>query len=287
MTISVQLLQIPATETVSKREYYFDADYISIGRDFTCEICLPDLSNTILPVHVKIYRTETGSYSIMTDSEDGTLLNDQELHLKGAQILKDGDTLNFCGYKLMFGLIEKSSVDEVQPPQYGDFHVETDIASDGPLLPELEVEDTLIEPVSGLQHSDLDLEEDLLFDPFADGPSINEAPQQNVPTSIVEQSVEVMDVAAFEKSRQLDHINSHNNLQREKVSSAIEKAIERFLQELDPAVLKQDYDELIPRFVNRDKRYWRIHTRQFARKKANGEFRRSFMALFAEEMRKL
>lgn len=289
MTLSVQLLQIPATETVTKREFYLDADGITIGRDFACDICLPDLSEKISPTHIIIQRIETGSYSITGNSETGTILNGRELPSQHPQTLKDGDVVSFAGYKLMFGLVEKEMEEEAVNQPYHKFHVETDITGDDPLLPDQDVEETLVEPEIGFTGSDLDLEQDLMFDPFAEGPEMREEAKAKKDQSapMRDEVVEVMDVAAYEANRQLHQAPLHNTLQREKVSAAMEKAIERFLEELDPSVLKEDYDDFIPRLVSREKRYWRIHARQFARKKASGQFRRSFMALFAEEMRKL
>lgn len=288
MTLSVQLLQIPASETVVKREFFIDADAITIGCDFACDICLPDASETMLPTHLSVHRVE-GGYTVTGNSDKGTLLNGHDLISGDIQRLKDGDVISCAGYKLMFGLVAPQSKDIDPAPISHKFELQTDISGDDLLLPDQEEDEALADLKTGFTGNDFDLEQDLMFDPFAEGPEMREeaAAPQNPPYSARNETVQVMAMDAAEADSSLHNAPIATGLPREKVSGAMEKAIDRFLDELDPAVLKADYDEFIPRLVSREKRYWRIHARQFARKKANGEFRRSFMALFAEEMRKL
>lgn len=294
MTLSVQLLQIPPTETVTKREFYLTGASFTIGRDFASDICLPDLSEVISQTHLIISRVPSGKYTVTDTSVVGVAMNGRPLSRKEPHPLKDGDIVSFAGYKLLFGIVGK--IDEDVPVTCSSemkFHVETDMSDDAPLLPDQEVEALQAESDMGFSADEMDLDPDLLFDPFAEGPQLREPLQPEPPaqTSAAGRAfsdpVEIMEVPQYQTATALQNAHLRAALYREQVSTAMENALERFLDELDPAVLQDDYDSYIPRLVSRQKRYWKIHARQFAKKKASGEFRRTFLALFAEEMRKL
>lgn len=294
MTLSVQLLQIPPTETVMKREFYLTGASFTIGRDFASDICLPDLSEAISSTHLVVGRTPSGIYTITDTSALGTAMNGQPLARGEPQLLKDGDILSFAGYRLLFGIVEKQ-YEENPVSHYPEikFNVETDMSDDAPLLPDQEIEEARPEPDMGFSADEMDLDPDLMFDPFAEGPELREPPQPappvqtSAPKPVFADPVEIMEMPHYQTAPALQNAHLRAPLYREQVSTAMEQALERFLDELDPAVLQDDYDAYIPRLVSRQKRYWKIHARQFAKKKASGEFRRTFLALFAEEMRKL
>ncbi|TQF00097.1 MAG: FHA domain-containing protein [Spiribacter salinus] len=294
MTLSVQLLQIPPTETVMKREFYLNGTSFTIGRDFASDICLPDLSETISQTHLIVGKTPSGSYTAVDTSTTGAMMNGQDLPPKQPQSLKDGDIISFAGYRLLFGIVE--TVRDEKPESYfpeQKFVVETDISNDAPLLPDAEIEEAPPDPAPGFSAGELDLDPDLMFDPFAEGPEMREPPrpephpQPAAPKPAFADPVEVMEMTHYQTPPALQGSHLRATHYREQVSTAMEQALERFLNELDPTALQDDYDDYIPRLVNRQKRYWKIHSRQFAKKKANGEFKRTFLALFAEEMRKL
>ncbi|MBO6895519.1 MAG: FHA domain-containing protein [Roseibium sp.] len=294
MTLSVQLLQIPPTETVIKREFYLTGASFMIGRDFASDICLPDLSEAISPTHLVVGRTPSGTYTITDTSALGTAMNGQTLARGEPQLLKDGDIVSFAGYRLLFGIVEKQYKDDpVSHYPEIKFNVETDMSDDAPLLPDHEIEEERPEPDRGFSADEMDLDPDLMFDPFAEGPEMREPPQSeplvqtSAPQPAFADPVEIMDTPHYQTAPALQNAHLRGPLYREQVSAAMEQALERFLDELDPTVLQDDYDAYIPRLLSRQKRYWKIHARQFAKKKASGEFRRTFLALFAEEMRKL
>jgi predicted component of type VI protein secretion system len=289
MTLSVQLLQIPPTETVMKREFYLTGESFTIGRDFGSDICLPDLAETIAPTHLVVSKTLSGLYAVNDTSITGAIMNGRPLPPKQPQPLQDGDVVSFAGYKLLFGIVESArQEDPVHDFVERRFIVETDMSDDAPLLPDQEIEEVLPEPDAGFSSSGMDLDPDLMFDPFAQGPEMREPPRfepHSHPAAA--EPGEVMEMTRYPTGPALQNVHLRTTLYREQVSTAMERALERFLDELDPAVLQEDCDEYIPRLVSRQKRYWKIHSRQFSRKKASGEFRRTFLALFAEEMRKL
>lgn len=293
MTLSVQLLQIPPTETVSKREYYLNGATLKIGRDFGADICLPDLSETMSRTHLIVFRTSAGKYTVNDISSNGALMNGETLRPKEPQALSDGDIVSFAGYKLLFGIVETMLEEEIVsyvPDQ--KFEVQTDISDHTPILPDAAIEELPPEPDKGFSRSEMDLDPDLMFDPFADGPEMREPTKKKTtqkadPMQPKPAFSDPIDMAPLQTQPALQDAHMRPVLYRENVSEAMELALERLLIELDPAVLQLDYDDYIPRLASRQKRYWTIHRRQFAKKKASGEFRRTFMALFAEELRKL
>ncbi|MGJ8603708.1 MAG: FHA domain-containing protein [Marivita sp.] len=277
-----------------KREFYLNGTSFTIGRDFASDICLPDLSKTISQTHLVVRKMATGSYSVNDTSASGATMNGRLLPPKEPQSLKDGDIVGLAGYKLLFGIVE--AVLEEEPVQYfpkQKFVVETDMSANAPLLPDEAIEEVAQDPDRGFSAAEMDLDPDLMFDPFADGPVMREPPKpkQRANPAAAKTSfndpVEIMDLAQYQAPAAFQDAHLRASHYREQVSKAMEHALDRFLQELDPATLQDDYDDYIPRLANRQKRYWQIHSRQFAKKKAGGEFRRTFMALFAEEMRKL
>lgn len=293
MTLSVQLLQIPTTETVAKREYYLNGAEFKIGRDFGADICLPDLSETMSRTHLIVRRTSAGRYTVDNISSNGALMNGVTLPSKEPQALSDGDIVSFAGYKLLFGVVEAALEEEtIAYVPDRKFEVETNISDHTLILPDAEIEELPPDPDKGFSSSEMDLDPDLMFDPFADGPEMREPikPETTHLANSIQSKPEISDpveIASLKSPPALPDAHMHPVLYRENVSEALALALERFLVELDPAVLQADYDDYIPRFARRRKRYWTIHRRQFAKKKASGEFRRTFMALFAEEMRKL
>ena len=304
MTLSVQIIQAPPAETVSKREFYLNEFPVTIGRDYSADVCLPDLSEQISRSHLLIFRSSNGRYQVSDVSTNGAMLNGDTIPPKTTTSLVDGDVLELVGYRLLVGLLETSEKEDEEPLQVKpSLHLDTDLSSVEPLMPDAEIEDIPPEPDEVFSQTQVDLDPDLMFDPFADGPKMDERPRQSSSKSdlATEDYTEAManEVAFSEivqlpdKSRDLNPSADFSMamikslLYRENVNEAMERALDLFLDELDPANLQKEYDEFIPRFSRRKSRYWEIHLRQFAKRKSKGEYRRSFMALFAEEIRKL
>lgn len=296
MTLSVQIIQVPPTETVPKREFYLDEFPATIGRDYAADVSLADLSEKMSRSHLMIFRSSTGRYQVSDVSTNGATLNGDTMPPKTTTPLVDGDILGLVDYKLLISILDAVSEDnDTSDESEPTLDLSTDLSSDAPLIPDAEVEDLLVEPEEVFSKAEVDLDPDLMFDPFADGPEIDESANHDA----VDESGTQKDVA-FSKIVQLPDLPAHNTLPpqlqdamiqslpyRENVNQAIERAIDRFIEELDPAVLQKDYDEYIPRFSRKKARYWAIHLRQFSKRKSRGDYRRAFMALFAEEIRKL
>lgn len=296
MTLSIQLIQIPETETVPKREFYLDGPKVEIGRDYASDICLPDMSEKISRRHVVLNRLTAGGYTATDVSTNGVELNNSTMPRNEARPLRDGDILSFLGYKLLLSIVENARAEDTPGNDllaHDPFETESDFSTTGPLLTDVEVEDVETEPDRGFSGTVRDLDDDLMFDPFADGPGMREAEEPkhhfNHKSSAEPKPVEQMELVNLPQPM---HTGTDVDLAlrgytyQQTALEAVERTLERFFDEVDPNVLEEDYKMFIPRLMWGKKRFWAIHRRQFAKKKANGEFRRSFLALFAEEMRK-
>jgi type VI secretion system protein ImpI len=294
MTLSVQLIQIPPAETVPKREFYLNSPSIKIGRDYSSDICLPDVSEAMSRVHLMVFRMDDGRYTVTDTSTNGAKLNNEPLKSKEPQAINDGDVLSFAGYRLLLGIVQNIVADDdtIQFVSERTFDRQTDISSDAPILADQEIEELPFEPDKGFSQTEVDLDEDLLFDPFAEGPEIKPSAEAEVAKSL-SKDMEFADSHVVSKmpsqmgANGVQDIYAHAGIRRKNVAEAMERALDKFLSELDPALLQEEYDDYMPMLANRKKRYWIIHRRQFSKKRSNGEFRRTFMSLFAEEMRKL
>lgn len=292
MTLSIQLIQIPEGSAVSQREFYLQEQSFKIGRDFDADICLPDQTGTLSRTHFVISQAEDGSYTVKDTSINGTRLNDELLYRNTVMHLSDGDILSFCDYKLLVGIIEDTVVEpEVAEPAYHpQFTANTDMNSDELLIPDAPTEPVIETYEEGFSHEEVPLDHELMFDPFADGPEIQEEPTVNsVPPrksvehfNLVEREHELVGQTAAPASVPVPSMP----FPPENILAAMERTISRFLEELDPEVLQTEYDEYLPAFVNRSRRYWRIYKHQFARKKANRDYHHTFLAIFADEIRK-
>ncbi|CUH78374.1 type VI secretion system FHA domain protein [Tritonibacter multivorans] len=312
MSLSLQLIQIPDTETVTKREYYPEGDLFEIGRDFDADICLPDMSGKMSRRHLRLTRQGV-VYSVIDISSNGAELNNTSMPRNEPQVLRDGDVLSFAGYKILLGIF-KDLAPEPQPamnserpkPQavFSAIRRANGEAEMEPMLANEDVEEMSAEPERGFSETVVDLDEDLMFDPFADGPELrenNEAQRQFKKTTsgyfedYEEHEAETIEATPtsgrtalprpYRGTSELD-ARLRGFTYQEHALKAVEKALDRFLDEVDPNLLEDDYKEFIPRLLQRKKRYWGIHRRQFSKKKTSGEYRRMFLALFAEEMRK-
>ena len=71
----------------------------------------------------------------------------------------------------------------------------------------------------------------------------------------------------------------------ERLMECIDKAVDRFLEDLEPDHLEDVFNDYLTGWGNRDKKYWKLYRKNFIRKQERREFHRSFSALFLEELR--
>ena len=298
MTLSIQLIQIPKSEIASQREFFLMGTEIKIGRDFAADICLPDLSGQISRTHTVLKKTPEGSYKITNTSTNGTTLNGNDMSSQETLPVADGDIISLGDYRLLIGIVggARPALPDISDAEIV-FETESDFSSKDALMPSEALEETVEFSDHKFTQAEVDFDQDLMFDPFSEGPRLDESskdrardigiaiaqrPEATVPTA----RSDIFDVISSNGAEMptRHEVPMHPVLYRDQVLAAMELAFEAFLSELDPEKLQSDYDDYIPMLANRRKRYWTIHMRQFAKKRANGEFRRNFMALFAEEM---
>lgn len=309
MTLSVQVLDMPEAETLARREYHLSGERIAIGRDFAADLCLPDISARLSRTHLLLTRRPAGGWEVRDTSTNGSTLNGAVLPADTPMALADGDILACGGYRLLIGLIAEGAQPTPEAPACPEpprFIRETGPDDCGPLLlnTPIEEEAPLDESFSDDRLENLDA---LMFDPFADGPGLRDAPEGPArpvaprpdemarattleparPVTATELALsggsgELVDMA-LRLREEADH---RGQVYKHQAAEAMARAIDRFLAEIDPAILEPEYRSYMPGWVSRSKRYWQIHKKQFARKRESGELRRSFLALFAEEMRR-
>lgn len=70
----------------------------------------------------------------------------------------------------------------------------------------------------------------------------------------------------------------------DRTRGSLERALAAFLDEFAPERLQAEFDDCITGWGNREKRYWRLYRRRFARKRETGELEGQFLGLFYREM---
>ena len=298
MTLSIQLIQIPASEAAPQREFFLNGTEFKIGRDFAADVCLPDLSGQISRTHTVLKKTPEGSFKLTNTSTNGTALNGNDMSSNETLPVADGDIISLGEYRLLIGVVGGASP---VSPDISDaeivFETESDFSSKDALMPGEAMQETVEFRYHEFTQAEVDLDQDLMFDPFSTGPGLEESSKDRARDMGVPIAQQPEETTPTTRSKMLDVISPngtemptrhevpmHPVFYRDQVLAAMELALESFLSDLDPEKLQSDYDDYIPMLVNRRKRYWNIHMRQFAKKRANGEFQRNFMALFAKEM---
>ena len=300
MTVSIQILIVPEAETLAKREYYLSDDEVTIGRDYSADITLPDSAKSMSRSHVKISRGDGDAYSVTDLSSNGAKVNGTSLTKNKATPLSDGDVLEFSGYRMLVGIV-KGAADadaEFASARWQRFTPETNLDTDDPLLEGEAVEAVSAPQKRGFDGDVLDLDADLMFDPFVDGPEMREpdtleadpSPDPvHVPQKMSDGVFTTLTSSRHDTSAALvaaREAETRARFYKVAADEAMQRAFDRFLQEIDPETLQAEFDNYIGLFANRKKRYWQIYKRKFSKQLQSGEMRRSFMALFAEEMRR-
>ena len=298
MSLSIQIIQVPVSETAPQREFFLNGPEFKIGRNFASDVCLPDQSGQISRTHTVLKTTSEGGYEITNTSTNGTALNGNDMSSQETLPVADGDIISLGDYRLLIGIV--GGARPVSPDTRDAeivFDTESDFSSKNAMMPGEEMEETVEFHHHEFTRAEVDLDRDLMFDPFAEGLGLDESSKDHLRAREIFVAQQSEALIPTKDSEMLDVISPngaemptrhelpmHPVLYRDQVLAAMELAFEAFLSELDPEKLQSDYDDYIPVLVNRRKRYWTIHMRQYAKKRTNGEFRRNFMALFAEEM---
>lgn len=300
MSLSLQILTLPDGETLSRREVPVPGTPFLIGRDYACDLCLPDRTATLSRRHLRIDRSAAGGFTVTDLSTNGSSLNGAPLAPSAAQPVGDGDLLTCAGYRLLLTLAG-APARPLPPPDAAGAPApgarERITVSPLPLTEQGETVATVPDAPFGPEIADLEAR--LLFDPFEDGPGLQTAPRAGgdgpdlrgpsaapSPSAVVAATIEDdRDLPLAPPLRPTDQTGL-TGAQREELAAAIDRAVGRFLDQFDPARLEREYREYLGPFSRRRARYWTIFHRQFARRREGGDYARIFRALLAEEVRR-
>jgi len=284
MALSIQLIEIPESLAVSKREFFLTANRLIIGRGFDADLELVDEANTMSRAHALIECTQSGQYVITDTSVNGLFVNGARVQPQVPVVILDGDQAAFCGYTLLFGIsgqfadVSQKINHEAPKP----FDVESNISANGPIITNLEVEDIPMQEDLDMVSTYQDDTEDLMFDPFADTSGMTE----NINHSRKFKAAKIAPLDNVETGNLMVQKPDLEESVRRNLNYAMSQAIDRFLCELEPQELQREYDSYMSAWSSRKKRYWEIYKKQFAKKQTSGEYRRLFLALVSEEVQK-
>ena len=309
MTLSLQVLKIPDDEVLAQREFYSDDTEISIGRDFTCTVTLPDSTASLSRTHFVIRKKTDGTYSISDMSTNGTLINEKMMGRGTVLTLNDGDLIQLGSYRLLIGLMTMNKVNENVtrvdieniPTPDSTFGEEVDLSSNQAILAG---DDAYTEPEMaqrGFSRTEVPLTPELMHDPFDEGPKIKESETgqysdvdvkpRHFESIVPEEVLDSPSTLPVKQKLPYFHQNNRYDLDESRsqnmLAEAIPKAFERLLEELDPNSLEKEYNDYVSGWLNVKKRFWQIHKKHFRRKKEDGTYLRLYMAYVAEEIRKL
>ena len=90
MSLSIQIIQVPVSETAPQREFFLNGPEFKIGRNFASDVCLPDQSGQISRTHTVLKTTLEGGYVITNTSTNGTALNGNDMSSQETLPVADG-----------------------------------------------------------------------------------------------------------------------------------------------------------------------------------------------------
>lgn len=302
MSLSLQILSLPEGETLPRREVVVASCPFVIGRDFECGLRLPDGTATLSRRHLQIDSDTTAGYRVTDISTNGVALNGTAMARNTPKTVRDGDILEFAGYRLLVSVTARTATQLEQAPSTA-----APQPSDTPqmLLSDLDGGDAVtkggddqIWEVFGSEVEDLDAK--LLFDPFDNGPGLRDShhadQRQDDLASLHEDAAMPPDLGLPITSQdQLTPMRftapvaldiAPPLLERAELSDAIDRAVMRFLTQFDPVELEKEYRDFVGPLARSKRRYWRMFQKQFRRRRDNGDYGRAFRAILAEEVRR-
>jgi len=301
MSLSLQILSLPDGETVPRREIVVASCPFVIGRDFDCDLRLPDSTTTLSRRHLQFDGDRMAGYRASDLSTNGAKLNGTDMPRQTPRAVADGDILEFAGYRLLVSVttrpvLPQDSADPQSAPQSEERQMPLSELESGDGT-RLEADD----PAEGPFGSEVDaLDANLLFDPFEDGPGLRNAAQPEPPqdqlTSAMDQAAIMPDlglpVASAERYVPIGVTPAAMRdigpplLEREELSDAIDRAVSRFMDHFDPIELEKEYRDFLGPLARTRRRYWNLFHKQFRRRRDNGDYGRAFRAILAEEVRR-
>ena len=323
MSISFQLIELPEDEQVTSRQVSLPNSGGTIGRSFECDIQLPDFARQLSRVHAEVMAHPEGGYQIIDRSVNGVYVNGMLLGKGGTHRLNDGDNVRMGAYTLLFSDMNALFSSKEATPSNAEMAMaleETEATFDrdkvlDPFNDALTGQEDAFAPASDpLQpeaptfSSDNVLGEDVYgYDPFEDDEKwvMDSSPEDETDNIVMYEDddsrprtgrglalANTAQVEALESSiERLNQIIEQQqkvivgSVDRDRLMASIESSLEKFLDELDPAKLEEEFDDYITGWGRKDRKYWQLYRKQFARKKERRDFYRKFSALLFEELR--
>jgi type VI secretion system protein ImpI len=304
MSLSLQILTLPEGETLGRREAVVLSLPFVIGRDFDCDLSLPDASATLSRRHLQLEGAASAGYRATDLSTNGVVFNGTPMKPRTAQSITDGDILEFAGYRILISVTTRPQAHIDNSPherqrEVGSISV-SPLAADAELVPQHESD---ADRPFGAEVAAL--EANLLFDPFEDGPGLRDTPlsQEQIerlsPTPVEDcaplaSHFGTMGPASgsgnqflpLNQPPQVPQDPFSSATDREELSDAIDRAVLRFLSQFDPVELEKEYSDILGLFARSKRRFWTLFHKQFRRRRDNGEYGRIFRAILAEELRR-
>ncbi|HEX7071050.1 MAG TPA: FHA domain-containing protein [Rhodothermales bacterium] len=109
--MQVRISVTSAADAGDTGPFVFTKDRVTIGRDPSCDLVLPDPKRIVSKEHAAIERAESGFYLIDLGSKNFTFLNGARLPSGKPQALAIGDAIKIGEYELSFAVTE----DEPEP----------------------------------------------------------------------------------------------------------------------------------------------------------------------------
>ncbi|WP_191601243.1 type VI secretion system-associated FHA domain protein [Marinomonas algicola] len=323
MSLSLQLVELPENEQVVSRQITIPNSGGTIGRSFDCTVQLPDFDRSLSRVHAEIVFTPKKIYQIIDRSTNGVFVNGRLLGKGGKHELSDGDNIKMGAYTLLVSDIESlfaSKDDDLEVPNVSPFsedesnlfdikNLETEKSAfnDGFLQTESDYESVSNQPNQSSNFStDNVLNKDVFgYDPFedadddivmkgrrADGSEDIESLEYDPQVKSIQRIHHSQEVSELQDSvARLKQIVEQQQsalssaIAHERLMACLEVSLNKFLDELNPDFLEQEFNEYISGWGSKDKKYWKLYKKQFSRKQSKGEYYRQFYSILFEEFR--
>ncbi|AEF53719.1 type VI secretion system-associated FHA domain protein [Marinomonas posidonica] len=324
MSISLQLVELPENEQVTSRQISLPDSGGTIGRSFDCTIQLPDFNRSLSRVHAEIVLSQKGRYQLIDRSTNGVYVNGRLIGKGAKHTLADGDNIKMGAYTLLVSDMESLFVQEDIPvldeslddPNSAVFDVKN-LEMDSPIKANNPIDQKSYNSLFNEEEADVPsfskknvMEEDSFgYDPFE---SMQEDLQMRDPNEVteVDEDAEVIQfnandlaVSTYNEARDEEKRALHNSVMQlnkiieqqqntlsgsiahERLMSCLEATFEKFIAELSPVNLEDEFNSYLSGWGAKDKKYWSLYKKQFIRKQERGEYYRQFYALLFEELR--
>lgn len=321
MSLSLQLVELPENEQVASRQITIPNSGGTIGRSFDCTVQLPDFDRSLSRVHAEIVLTPKGIYQIVDRSTNGVFVNGRLLGKGVKHELSDGDNIKMGAYTLLVSDIEslfaskEEDLDVASASPFADHdsdlfdikNLETDTFSsnDGFLQAESDYggipdqqrkrldfskENVLNSDVFGYDPFDEVHDGIVMKDKVSEGAaSFEEVDPEMKPIQRVSHSNEVSElqdsVTRLKQIVEQQQSALSSSIAHERLMACLEVSLNKFLDELNPDLLEQEFNEYISGWGSKDKKYWKLYKKQFSRKQDKGEYYRQFYSILFEEFR--